>query len=162
MRRAVTAVCVALLAVTFLACGVRVTPKPPGGPGANNQAIHVTATKLAQDFAASGRAAGGHYGGKELIVTGTVGRLEKPLAFKKEAGPDDPVQDVLFLVPVTWQGQQREFELNVRLSVAMPPEQRKALGLEKGKPATMRAYNVASDPNNPTAAFNRGEVLSVP
>jgi hypothetical protein len=162
MRRALTATCLALLAVTFLACGVRINPNPPGGPGMNNQTIHVTATKLGQDFAASGRAAGGHYAGKPLVITGSVGRLDGPAGIKQEAGPNDPVQDVVFLVPVTWQGQQREYELNVRLKVTLAPEERKAMGLEKGKPVTLQAWNVASDPNNPTAAFNQGVVLSVP
>lgn len=170
MRRAVTALCLAMLAVTFVACGARVSPPPgPGGgeptpgPGGGEPTVEVTAAQLAQDFTEDYESANARYAAKALVISGTVGRLTKPGRYDQDPGPDDDVDMVLFLVPVTDRkaGGQVQYELRCQFRPSLPAEQRRSLGLEKGKPVTLRARYEVGYRNDPLAGFGNCSVVRV-
>ena len=160
MRRVLIASCLALLAVTFVACSGRV---PPPGPGAAQQTIDVTAEQLAQDFTDDQQAANLRYASKPLTISGTVGRLTKPRRYDQDPGPDDDVDMVLFFVPVTNKktGEQVQYELRCQFRPSLSAEERKKLGLEKGKRVTLRGNYEVGYRDQPLAGFGNCSVVSV-
>src|SRR5262249_43927028 len=143
----------------------RLTPPPPPGgpnPGLVGAPINVTADQLAQEHFDNPGGPGRRYGLQTLQVSGTVGRLEKPQAWEKEPGPDDLTDAVVFLIPVTNKqtGVKKQFTLRCLLKPQLPADQRKALGLQTGKPVTLRGQLLAADMNNPQASMQKCTVIS--
>jgi hypothetical protein len=162
MRRAVTALCLAVLAVTFGACGGGGAPPAPG-TGGGEPTVEVTAAQLAQDLTDAPEVAWSRYGEKALVISGTVGRLTKPRRYDQDPGPDDDVDMVLFFVPVTDRkaGGQAQYELRCQFRPSLPAEQRRSLGLEKGKQVTLRARYEVRYQDKPLAGFGNCSVVSV-
>jgi hypothetical protein len=161
MPRALTALCLAVLAVAFVACGVRVGQPPATGAG--QPTVEVTAAQLAQDFTDDFETANARYVSATLVISGTVGRLTKPRRYDLEPGPDDDVEMVLFLVPVTNKttGGQAQYEVRCQFRPSLPAEQRRSLGLEKGKRATLRGRYEVGYRDKPLAAIGNCTVVSV-
>jgi hypothetical protein len=121
----------------------------------------VTADQLAQEFFDNAQGTGAKYGLQMVQVSGTVGRLEKPKAWETEPGPDDPTDAVVFLIPVTnKQGVKKTFTLRCLLKPPLPAAERKKLGLQTGKPVTLRGQMLAADLNNPQASMQNCTVVS--
>ena len=144
------------LAATFVACGVKVNPPPPAGPGV----VVISAAQLAQEFYDG--TAGRTYGLQTLEVSGVVTRLEKPNAWEKEPGPDDATDSVVFVIPVTHKttGQKADYVIRCLLQPQVSAEQRKALGLAGGKPVVLRGQILASDLNKPQASLQKCTIVS--
>jgi hypothetical protein len=163
MRRVVTALCLAFLAATFVACGGKVNPPgPPGGPAPGGPPVVISAAQLAQEFFDDTHGAGQRYVGKTLEISGTVGRLERPRGWGKEAGPDDVTASVVFLVPVTHKttGAKQEYVLSCELEPHLSPAERKAAGLATGKPVTLRGRYEGASIDHRNAKFYKGTVVS--
>ena len=161
MRRAVTALCLAVFAVTFVACGP--PPPAPGRTGPEQPTLEVTAAQLARDFTDDYQTANSRYAGKTLVISGTVGRLTKPRRYDHDPGPDDDVDMVLFFVPVTDRktGEQTRYELRCQFRPNLSAEQRRSLALEKGKQVTLRARYEVGYRDKPLAGFGNCSVVSV-
>jgi hypothetical protein len=159
MRRVLAALCLAVLAATFVACGGRINPPP--GPA--QPEVEVTAEQLAQDFTDDFEAANSRYGSKTLVISGTVGRLTKPRRYDLEPGPDDDVEMALIFVPVTDKktGGQRQYELRCSFRPALSAEGRKELGLEKGKRVTLRGRYEVGYRDKPLVGIGNCSVVSV-
>jgi hypothetical protein len=163
MRRAVTALCLAVFAVTFVACGARLTPPSGPGAGGNQPTVEVTAAQLAQDFTDDYEAANTRYVDKTLVISGTVGRLTKPGRYDQDPGPNDDVDMVLFFVPVTSKktGQQVRYELRCQFRPSLPAQQRRALGLEQGRRVTLRGRYEVGYRDQPLVGLGNCTIVSV-
>jgi hypothetical protein len=151
MCRVLTALCLAGLALTFVACGVR----PPPAPGDSQPTVEVTAAQLAQEFTDDQPAASQRYVQKTLVITGTVGRLTKPGRYDLDPGPDDDVDMILFFVTVTNSktGEQVQSELRCQFRPNLPAARRRSLGLEKGKQVTLRGRYEVAHLDRPVVGF---------
>jgi hypothetical protein len=157
MRRLLTAVFLAVLGLTFVACGARVGPPP--GPAANQPTLEVTAAQLAQDFTDDQKAASSRYMTKTLLISGTVARLTKPSRYDLDPGPDDDVDMVLFFVPV--RDKKTQYEVRCQFQPSLPAEQRKSLGLEKGKQVVLSAQCQTLSLDQPVVGFGNTKVVRV-
>jgi hypothetical protein len=160
MRRVLPALFLAVLGLTFVACGAR--PGPPPAP-AGQPTLEVTAAQLAQDFTDDQKAANSRYAAKTLVMSGTVARLTKPGRYDLDPGPDDDVDMILFFVPVTDKktGAQSQYEVRCQFQPSLPAEQRKSLGLEKGKQVVLSAQCQTVSLNQPVAGFGNCKVVRV-
>jgi hypothetical protein len=162
MRHVLTASFLAVLGLTFVACGARVGP--PAGPAPAGQAtLEVTAAQLAQDFTNDQKAASARYMAKTVLISGTVARLTKPGRYDLDPGPDDDVDTVLFFVPVTDRkaGGQTQYEVRCQFQPSLPAEQRKSLGLEKGKQVVLSAQCQTVSLDHPVAGLGNCKVVRV-
>ncbi len=156
MGRVLTAVFLAVLGLTFVACGGRVGP-PPGPAG--QPTLEVTAAQLAQDFTDDHKAAGSRYMAKTFLISGTVTRLTKPGRYDLDPGPEDDVDMILFFVPVT--DKKTQYEIRCQFQPSLPAAQRKSLGLEKGKQVTLSAQCQTLSLDQPVAGFGNTKVVRV-
>jgi hypothetical protein len=162
MRRVLTALFLAVLGLTFVACGARVGP-PPGPPPGGQPALEVTAARLAQDFADDQKAANSRYMAKTFLISGTVARLTRPSRYDLDPGPDDDVDMILFFVPVTNKktGEQVRYEVRCQFQPSLPAGQRKSLGLEKGKQVVLNAQCQSLSLDQPVVGFGNCKVVRV-
>jgi hypothetical protein len=154
MRRIPTALCLAFLSATFLACAVRVSP-PSASPPAGAP-VALSARQLAQELYDDTSGTSRRYAGQFLQVEGVVSALERPSSFQ-EPGPQDPTGSILFKVPVTGKktSATKEYVIRCMLEPPLSPEQRKAAGLAPGKTVTLRGRILAADLSNPQAGLDK-------
>jgi hypothetical protein len=158
MRRVLSAVFLAVLGLTFVACGARVGPAPGPAPG-GQPTLEVTAAQLAQDFTDDQKAASARYMAKTFLMSGTVARLTRPGRYDLDPGPDDDVDMILFFVPV--RDKKTQYEVRCQFQPSLPAEQRKALGLEKGKQVVLSAQCQSVSLDQPVAGFGNCKVVRV-
>jgi hypothetical protein len=162
MRRVVAVFCLAVLAVMFVACAGG-SPPPAPGSGGGKPIIKVTAVQLAQDLTDSKGDLSTRYGSNPLEITGTVSRLTKPGRYDLDPGPDDDVEMILFIVQVTDKvtGGQTPYELRCVFRPSLTAEQRKSLGLEKGKQVTLRGWYEVGYRDQPLAGIGNCTIVNV-
>ncbi len=152
-RRALTALGLAVLAATFLACSGR--PAPPQGPQTDGTPVFLSAKQLGQELYDDPTGTCSRYAFRDLHVEGVVGRLVRPKD-SKEAGPQDFIRTLVFLVPVTDRktSETKEYAILCAMGPYVTPAQREAAGLAKGKPIAIRGRIFAVSPASPQASLN--------